>query len=333
MLRILVCSSFRRSRPRGLRRLGVRRRPPPKARAGGNVRLVVYSTPREAYAKLTDLYTVRCGQGRRVRPVVRQLRRAEPRGRGGAPGRRRRVLARARHDSPGRRRHRSGRLELPASTRAWSPTPWSCSWCATGIRRGSRRWDDLTKAGVEVITPNPFTSGGARWNVMAGYGAQLELGKSEEQARDYLRKLFANVTVQDKSARESLTTFAAGKGDVLLAYENEAIFAQREGQPFDYIVPDQTILIENPVAAPEDASRPARTSSTSCSRTRRRRSSATRATGPSRKPFSTRSTSRRPRRSSRSPISAAGSPSRRSSSTARRGFMAEVQRELGQPTD
>ena len=123
-----------------------------------------------------------------------------------------------------------------------------------GNPKGIKTWDDLTKAGVEVITPNPFTSGGARWNVMAGYGAQLELGKSEEQARDYLRKLFANVTVQDKSARESLTTFAAGKGDVLLAYENEAIFAQRQGQPFDYIVPDQTILIENPVAAPEDAS-------------------------------------------------------------------------------
>ena len=105
-----------------------------------------------------------------------------------------------------------------------------------------------------MITPNPFTSGGARWNVMAGYGAQLELGKSEEQAREYLRKLFANVTVQDKSARESLTTFAAGKGDVLLAYENEAIFAQRQGQPFDYVVPEQTILIENPVAATTDAS-------------------------------------------------------------------------------
>ena len=105
-----------------------------------------------------------------------------------------------------------------------------------------------------MVTPNPFTSGGARWNVMAGYGAQLEQGKSPEEAREYLRKLFANVAVQDKSARESLTTFAAGKGDVLLAYENEAIFAQRQGQPFDYVVPDQTILIENPVAATKDAS-------------------------------------------------------------------------------
>ena len=105
-----------------------------------------------------------------------------------------------------------------------------------------------------MVTPNPFTSGGARWNVMAGYGAQLEQGKSEEEARAYLRELFGNVVVQDKSARESLTTFAAGKGDVLLAYENEAIFAQRQGQPFEYVVPDETILIENPVAATNDAS-------------------------------------------------------------------------------
>jgi sulfate/thiosulfate transport system substrate-binding protein len=110
-------------------------------------------------------------------------------------------------------------------------------------------WDDLLKEGVEVITPNPFTSGGAQWNIMAAYGAQLEQGASDEEAIDYLRDLFLNhVPVQDKSARESLQTFAGGKGDVLLAYENEAIFAQQAGQALDYVVPDQTILIENPVA-------------------------------------------------------------------------------------
>ena len=122
-----------------------------------------------------------------------------------------------------------------------------------GNPKGIKTWDDLTKDGVEVLTPNPFTSGGARWNVMAGYGAQLEQGKTPEQAREYLKALFANVAVQDKSARESLTTFASGKGDVLLGYENEAIFAQRQGQPVEYLVPEQTILIENPVAITEDA--------------------------------------------------------------------------------
>src|SRR5918995_2811859 len=117
-----------------------------------------------------------------------------------------------------------------------------------GNPKGIRSWDDLVRADVEVITPNPFTSGGARWNVMAAYGAQLEQGKTEDEAVEYLRRLFRNVSVQDKSARESLQTFSAGKGDVLIAYENEAITAQQAGQKLDYVIPDQTILIENPIA-------------------------------------------------------------------------------------
>ena len=122
-----------------------------------------------------------------------------------------------------------------------------------GNPKGIRSWDDLVKPGVEVITPNPFTSGGARWNVMAAYGAQLEQGKSEDEGIDYLERLFRNVPVQDKSARESLQTFAAGKGDVLIAYENEAITGQQKGEEIDYVVPDQTILIENPIAVIEES--------------------------------------------------------------------------------
>ena len=121
------------------------------------------------------------------------------------------------------------------------------------VRKGNpkkiRTWDDLVKDGLEVIEPNPFTSGGAKWNVMAAYGAQLEQGRSDQQATDYLNQLFKNVPVQDKSAREALQTFAGGKGDVLLAYENEAITAQQKGEDMDYVVPDQTILIQNPIAA------------------------------------------------------------------------------------
>jgi sulfate/thiosulfate transport system substrate-binding protein len=111
-----------------------------------------------------------------------------------------------------------------------------------------RTWDDLVKPGIQVITPNPFTSGGARWNVMAAYGAQLEQGRTPEQATDYLLRLFENVPVQDKSAREAIQTFVGGKGDVMIAYENEAINAQQKQQAVDYVVPDQTILIENPIA-------------------------------------------------------------------------------------
>jgi sulfate/thiosulfate transport system substrate-binding protein len=120
------------------------------------------------------------------------------------------------------------------------------------VRKGNpeniQTWDDLIKPGIEVIEPNPFTSGGAKWNIMAAYGAQLENGKSEEEARRYLTELFEHVPVLDKSARESLQTFASGKGDVLLGYENEAILARASGEEIDYIVPDETILIENPLA-------------------------------------------------------------------------------------
>jgi sulfate/thiosulfate-binding protein len=125
-----------------------------------------------------------------------------------------------------------------------------------GNPKGIKGWDDLIKPGVEVITPNPFTSGGARWNVMAAYGAQLEQGKSKQQALDYLNQLFKNVAVQDKSARESLQTFTGGKGDVLISYENEAITAQQKDQALDYVIPDQTILIQNPAAVTSDSKRP-----------------------------------------------------------------------------
>jgi sulfate/thiosulfate transport system substrate-binding protein len=120
------------------------------------------------------------------------------------------------------------------------------------VRKGNpeniQTWDDLVTGEVEVLEPNPFTSGGAKWNIMAAYGAQLEQGRSEAEAKDYLAKLFDNVPVLDKSARESLQTFSSGKGDVLLGYENEAILARQQGEELDYVVPDQTILIENPVA-------------------------------------------------------------------------------------
>jgi sulfate transport system substrate-binding protein len=117
-------------------------------------------------------------------------------------------------------------------------------------------WDDLTRKGVEVITPNPFSSGGARWNIMAGYGAQLKEGRTPDEAKQYLADLLKNVPVQDDSARASLQTFTGGKGDVLISYENEAIFAQQNGQAIDYVVPDSTILIENPAAVTSTTKHP-----------------------------------------------------------------------------
>ncbi len=115
-------------------------------------------------------------------------------------------------------------------------------------------WDDLITGDVEVLTPNPFTSGGARWNLMAAYGNKvLTEGASEEEGLAYVQSLLENVPVQDESARDSLGTFLGGKGDVLLAYENEAIAAQNAGEDIEYVVPDSTLLIETPIAVTTEA--------------------------------------------------------------------------------
>ena len=111
-----------------------------------------------------------------------------------------------------------------------------------------KNWKDLIKPGVKVVNANPFLSGGARWTVMAAYGSQRQAGKSHKQAVKYLNKLYKHVVAQPSSAREALQTWAAGEGDVLLSYENEAIFAKRNNVPLYLKIPGSTILIENPVA-------------------------------------------------------------------------------------
>ena len=215
---------------------------------GGKLTLVAYSTPREAYEKIIPAFQrTKAGKG---------------------------VSFDQSYGSSGEQ-SRAVEQGLPADVVAFSLAPdvtrlvdaglvdddWdagehggmvSDSVVVLVVREGNpkgiRDWDDLVRDDVEVITPNPFTSGGARWNVMAAYGALLERGASKREGVEYLRRLFANVPVQDKSAREALATFTGGKGDVMLAYENEAIFAQRAGEKIEYVVPDETILIENPVA-------------------------------------------------------------------------------------
>jgi sulfate/thiosulfate transport system substrate-binding protein len=123
-----------------------------------------------------------------------------------------------------------------------------------GNPKGIRSFDDLVRDDVEVINPNPATSGGARWNIMAIYGSQIEAGKSEAEAQDFVKQVIANTSVQDDSARDSLNTFSSGKGDVLVGYENEAVQAQQEGIDVEYVTPASTILIENPIAITKDAS-------------------------------------------------------------------------------
>jgi sulfate/thiosulfate-binding protein len=117
-----------------------------------------------------------------------------------------------------------------------------------------KNWEDLTADNIAVIYPSPKTSGGAMWFVNAIYGAGLKMtevknGKADPAyARDLLKRIQKRVKVMDKSGRESVTTFEKGFGDVLVTYENEALLRQMEGKDFPFIIPDATILIENPIA-------------------------------------------------------------------------------------
>ncbi|MBB4009825.1 sulfate ABC transporter substrate-binding protein [Allorhizobium taibaishanense] len=124
-----------------------------------------------------------------------------------------------------------------------------------GNPKGIKDWADLTKDGVDVITPNPKTSGGARWNVLAAWGWALKANNGDEQkAKDYLAALFKHVPVLDTGARGSTTTFVQrGIGDVLLAWENEAFLSIDELGPdkFDIVVPSVSIKAEPPVAVVE----------------------------------------------------------------------------------
>jgi sulfate transport system substrate-binding protein len=122
-----------------------------------------------------------------------------------------------------------------------------------GNPEGIQNWEDLVSKDVEIINPNPATSGGARWNIMAAYGSQLTKGKSEQESLDFVKQILEQTSVQDDSARDSLATFQGGKGDVLIGYENEAIQAQKEGVELEYFIPDDTILIENPAAVTVDS--------------------------------------------------------------------------------
>jgi sulfate transport system substrate-binding protein len=114
-------------------------------------------------------------------------------------------------------------------------------------------WDDLIQPGVQVITPNPGSSGSARWNILAAWGSVIANGGSDADAEAYTTKLFNNIVSLPGSGREATSAFLAGTGDVLLSYENEAILARQEGSELDYVVPDTTLRIDNPGAVTVDA--------------------------------------------------------------------------------
>jgi sulfate/thiosulfate transport system substrate-binding protein len=223
---------------------------PAASKGGDQVALVGYSTPKKAYDKLTAAFgESAAGKGDSFSQSF------------GPSGAQSRAVA-------------SGQ---PADVVAFSTTPdvtrlvkagiVSSSWDTVGskgipsdsvvvlvVRKGNPKhitgWDDLVKPGIDVITPNPATSGSARWNILAAYGAQLKEGRTPAEALAYVKTLLTkNVSVQPSSGSAATQTFTSGKGDVLISYESEAIAAEKAGDAVQYIVPKQTILIATPVAA------------------------------------------------------------------------------------
>jgi sulfate transport system substrate-binding protein len=216
--------------------------------AGGMVRLVAYSTPRDAYAKLIPAFQETApGHGTSFEQSY-----------GGSGEQARAVIAGLKADivAFSLEPDMTSLVKAGLVAKTWKQDRFggmvSRSVVVFAVRKGNpkniRSWADLIKPDVDVVTPNVQTSGGAKWNVMAAYGAQRKIGLSHQRSVKYLEKLYDHVVSQDKSAREALQTFLAGRGDVLLAYENEAIFAQKHNQPLDYVLPKATISIENPIA-------------------------------------------------------------------------------------
>jgi sulfate/thiosulfate transport system substrate-binding protein len=222
--------------------------------SGGTIALVAYSTPRDAYGKLIPAFTdTSAGKGTSFQQSY------------GASGEQARaVIAGLKADvvafslEPDMTSLVKAKLVAPGWKKNRFAGMVTRSVVVFVVRKGNpkhiRSWNDLVKPDTDLVVPNVQTSGGAKWDVMAAYGAQRKLGKSHAQSVKYLEKLYDHVVSQDKSAREALQTFLAGRGDVLLSYENEAIFAQKHDQPIDYVIPRATISIENPIAVVKTSS-------------------------------------------------------------------------------
>jgi sulfate/thiosulfate transport system substrate-binding protein len=126
-----------------------------------------------------------------------------------------------------------------------------------GNPKGIHSFDDLLSKDVGIVTPNPFSSGAARWNIMAVYGTEINAGKSPEEALEAVKTVLEKSVAQPGSARDALAVFTQGEGDVLLGYENEAIKAENEGEDVEHVIPPSTIQIETPIAVTKEAPEPA----------------------------------------------------------------------------
>ncbi|HET8752444.1 MAG TPA: sulfate ABC transporter substrate-binding protein [Gaiellaceae bacterium] len=148
-------------------------------------------------------------------------------------------------------------LDAGLVSKSWTSAPYggiaADSVVAFAVRPGNpkhiKSWQDLVKPGVQVVTPNPFSSGSAKWNVLAAYGAMRKSGMSDHKALQFVTKLFQHVVSQDSSGSNAFNTFLSGKGDVVITYESEAYAARAAGKSIGLVVPKPTMLIQLPMVA------------------------------------------------------------------------------------
>lgn len=228
----------------------------PGAGGGKSVDVVAYSTPQKAYDKLIPAFQqTPAGKGSSFHESF------------GPSGSQSRAVIGGQHADVVEFSLQTDMEKLVEShlvSANWNQNPYhgfvTDSVAVLVVRKGNPKgihgWADLVKPGVKVVTPNPESSGSARWNLMAAYGSQIKLGKTPAEAMAYVKQLLQNTVAQPDSGSDAMSTFVSGTGDVLISYENEAKEAEAAGDPIQYFIPPQTILIQNPVAATSDASNP-----------------------------------------------------------------------------
>ncbi len=226
----------------------------PAGAQGGSVNLVAYSTPKPAYSVLAAAFAkTKAGAGVTVTPSFGPSGTQATSVVNGLP-------ADVVNFSLSTDVDKVVKAGLVSSTWDNGPTKGMVtnSIVSFVVRKGNPKhittWADLVKSGVQVVTPNVFSSGSAKWNLMAAYGAQISLGQSPAQAQAYLSKLLHNTVAQPSSASAALQTFLSGQGDVLLDYEDDALYAKSQGEAISIVTPPQTILIQNPIAVTKTAS-------------------------------------------------------------------------------
>jgi sulfate transport system substrate-binding protein len=226
----------------------------PSGSSGGKVNLVAYSTPQTVYAKLIPAFqATAAGKGATFGQSF------------GASGTQAKAVI-AGQPADVVEFSRSSDMDSLVSANlvaaSWNANPYkgmiTDSVATLIVRKGNplhiTTWDDLIKPGVNVVTPNPLSSGSACWNLMAAYGAELKEGKTPTAALAFIKQLLQHTVAQPASGSDATAAFVGGTGNVLIGYENEAIKAQNAGESVDYVTPPDTLLIENPIAVTTHAS-------------------------------------------------------------------------------